>query len=298
MYLQHFGLEQQPFTITPDTEFFFDHGCHREALNVLEYALFSGEGFIKVTGEVGTGKTLLCRKLLNSLGEGFVTAYIPNPFINPVSLRMALASELGIDYPRNIGQSRLLGLINERLMQLHAGGRQVVLLLDEAQSLPDDSMEALRLLSNLETEKYKLLQVVLFGQPELDIRLQQEHLRQLRQRILFSYRLKPLEPAGLAVYLQHRLMVAGYRGLPLFTPRALKRLERSSRGIPRLVNILAHKAMLSAYGRGDDRIDVIHIRKAALDTEDTRPRRNRLALATGLFGLLSLTSAGLYSTWH
>ena len=280
MYLDHFGLEQQPFTITPDTEFFLDYGYHKEALNVLEYALFSGEGFIKVTGEVGTGKTLLCRKLLNSLGDGFVTAYIPNPFINPVALRMTLASELGIRFPRNTGQPRLLELINARLMQLHAGGRQVVLLLDEAQALPDDSMEALRLLSNLETEKHKLLQVVLFGQPELDARLQQAHLRQLRQRILFSYRLRPLESAALAVYLQHRLHVAGYRG------------------IPRLINILAHKAMLSAFGRGDRCIDAIHIRKAAMDTEDIRPRHHRLAMTSGLIGLLTLTSAGFYAAWH
>jgi len=297
MYLEHFGLEQHPFTITPDTEFFLDHGSHNEAMNVLQYALYSGEGFIKVTGEVGTGKTLLCRKLLNSLGRGFVTAYIPNPCINPVALRMALASELGIEYARNIGQSRLLELVNQRLMQLHAGGKQVVLLLDEAQALPDDSMEALRLLSNLETEKHKLLQVVLFGQPELDARLRQVHLRQLRQRILFSYRLKPLDSDALAVYLQHRLLVAGYRGTPLFTPRALKLLHRSSRGIPRLVNVLAHKAMLSAFGRGDPCIDAVHVRRAVADGGDSRPRR-RLALASGLFGLLTLTSAGLYATWH
>ncbi len=298
MYLEHYGLEQHPFTITPDTEFFLDQGSHNEALNVLQFALQSGEGFIKVTGEVGTGKTLLCRKLLNSLGESFVTAYIPNPFINPVALRMALASELGIKFARNIGQPRLLERINTRLMQLHADGRQVVLLLDEAQALPDDSMEALRLLSNLETEKDKLLQVVLFGQPELDTRLQQEHLRQLRQRILFSYRLKPLAPAELAIYLQHRLLVAGYRGVPLFTARALKLLHRSSRGIPRLVNILAHKAMLAAFGRGDRCIDVAHIRKAVVDTGDIRPHRHRLALASGLFGLLTLTGAGFYAAWH
>ncbi|MEZ5542576.1 MAG: AAA family ATPase [Pseudomonadota bacterium] len=298
MYLEHFGLEQQPFTITPDTEFFLDHGRHKEALNVIEYALFSGEGFIKVTGEVGTGKTLLCRKLLNSLGDGFVTAYIPNPFINPISLRMALASELGVDYPRNIGQPRLLELINERLMQLHAGGRQVVLLLDEAQALPDDSMEALRLLSNLETEKAKLLQVVLFGQPELDQRLEQEHLRQLRQRILFSYRLQPLTRAELGVYIQHRLLVAGYRNGQLFTPRALQRLQRDSRGIPRLVNVLAHKAMLCAFGRGDRVIDAAHIRRASADTDDIRPRRHRLALASSLFGVLTLTGAGFYLAWH
>lgn len=298
MYLEHFGLSQHPFTITPDTEFFLDHGSHNQALNVLRYSLESGEGFIKVTGEVGTGKTLLCRQLLNSLGEEYVTAYIPNPFINPVALRMALASELGIEFARNTGQPRLLELINERLVKLHAAGRRVVLLLDEAQALPDDSMEALRLLSNLETEKAKLLQVVLFGQPELDRRLQQPHLRQLRQRILFGYRLQPLTRDDLAVYVQHRLLVAGYRGVPLFTARALKQLHRDSRGIPRLVNVLAHKAMLCAFGRGDRHVDLMHVRRASADTDDIRPRRHRLALASGVFGLLTLTSAGFYAVWH
>jgi MSHA biogenesis protein MshM len=285
MYLEHFGLEQAPFTITPDTGFFLNQGSHNEALNVLLVALRSGEGFIKVTGEVGTGKTLLCRKLLNTLDEEFVTAYIPNPFLNANALRMSLAEELGIKFARNAGQHRLLQLITERLIELNRAGRQVALLLDEAQAMPDETMEALRLLTNLETEKDKLLQVVLFGQPELDRRLHQDNLRQLQQRILFSYRLQPLDRDTLAVYLNHRLLVAGYEGSALFTKRALKSLYRNSRGIPRLVNILSHKALMSAYGRGEHYVDVKHVRRAAADTEDVRS--HRLALATGLVNLLT-----------
>ena len=298
MYLEHFGFERSPFTITPDTSFFLDHGSHREAMNVLLLALQSGEGFIKVTGEVGTGKTLLCRRLLNTLDDNFVSAYIPNPALSPVALRMALAEELDIEFARNTGQHRLLQRISQRLIELHAAGKQVVLLLDEAQSIPDESMEALRLLTNLETEQDKLLQVVLFGQPELDQRLQQVHLRQLRQRILFNYTLQPLDRATLEVYLNHRLLIAGYRGAPLFTRGALKQLHRSSRGIPRLANILCHKALLSAFGRGDHLIKPLHIRQAAADTEDVQPRRHRLAIASGLFGLLTLTSAGLFAAWQ
>ncbi len=298
MYLEHFGFERSPFTITPDTSFFLDHGSHREAMNVLLLALQSGEGFIKVTGEVGTGKTLLCRRLLNTLDDNFVSAYIPNPALSPVAPRMALAEELDIEFARNTGQHRLLQRISQRLIELHAAGKQVVLLLDEAQSIPDESMEALRLLTNLETEQDKLLQVVLFGQPELDQRLQQVQLRQLRQRILFNYTLQPLDRATLEVYLNHRLLIAGYRGAPLFTRGALKLLHRTSRGIPRLANILCHKALLSAFGRGDHLIKPLHIRQAAADTEDVQPRRHRLAIASGLFGLLTLTSAGLFAAWQ
>ncbi len=298
MYLEHFALEQPPFTITPDTDFFLDQGSHRQALNVLLYALQSGEGFIKVTGEVGTGKTLLCRKLLNTLDADYITAYIPNPFLNPVALRMALAEELGIEFARNIGQHRLLQLISHRLIELNAAGKQVVLLLDEAQSMPDESLEALRLLTNLETEKDKLLKVVLFGQPELDMRLAQSKLRQLRQRIMFNYALKPLNRKTLGIYLNHRLLVAGYRGSPLFSRSAVRMLHRNSRGIPRLVNILSHKAMMSAYGRGDRVIRPRHVRNAAMDTEDVHQRRHHLAYASGLFGLLTLTSAGLFAAWH
>lgn len=273
MYLEHFGMQEMPFSITPDTSFFYNHGSHQEALNVLLVAIRSGEGFIKISGEVGTGKTLLCRKLLNLLeAPEYVTAYIPNPCLTPAGLRMALADELGVEYARNMGQHRLLNLITQRLIELNAQGRRVVLLLDEAQALPDDSMEGLRLLTNLETEKSKLLQVVMFGQPELDERLAQDKLRQLRQRVTFSYRLHPMDREGLSGYLAHRLLVAGYHGKPLFTKEALEGLYRASRGIPRLINILAHKTLMAAYGRGSSNIVNEHVSLAAQDTEGVEVR--------------------------
>jgi MSHA biogenesis protein MshM len=294
MYLQHFQLKEPPFTLTPDTEFFFNHGSHQEALNVLLVALQSGEGFIKVTGEVGTGKTLLCRQLLKVLDGSAVTAYIPNPFLNPTALRMALADELGIRFARNIGQHRLLQLINERLLQISAEGKQLVLLLDEAQTMPDDSLEALRLLTNLETEKRKLLQVVLFGQPELDTRLAMKQFRQLRQRIVFSYQLRPLDRRTLGNYVHHRLQVAGYQGPTLYNRRAIRQLHRASRGIPRLVNLLCHKSLMAAYGCGAARVARQHLVRAARDTEDVNRSRPRwLALASGLAGIVALTSASL-----
>jgi len=287
MYLNFFGLREYPFRLTPDTGYFFAHRSHQEALNVLLVALRQGEGFIKVTGEVGTGKTLLCRKLLNSLEGELVTAYIPNPFLNPVALRMALAEELGIEFARNIGQHRLLARITERLVELNADGRGVVLLIDEAQAMPDESLEALRLLTNLETERHKLLQVVLFGQPELDQRLAQPRLRQLRQRITFSHGLRPLDRDGLRAYLRHRLSVAGYGGEELFTDRAVGLLHRCSRGVPRLVNVLAHKALLAAYGRGVRRVTPALVRTAAADTEDATVARRPLRRAWAMLGTVA-----------
>ena len=267
MYLEHFGLHAQPFGITPDTGFYFDSPSHQEALNVLLVALRSGAGFLKVTGEVGTGKTLLCRRLLNLLDEEFVTAYIHNPFLTPAALRMALAEELGVQCARNIGQHRLLKLITDRLIELNGAGKRVVLLLDEAQALPDDSLEALRLLTNLETEKDKLLLVVLFGQPELDTRLSQTRFRQLRQRILFAHKLRPLSAAESAAYLQHRLAIAGGDGRALFDGAAIKQLTVASRGIPRLLNILAHKALMAGFGQGLTQIGRRQVQLAITDTE-------------------------------
>lgn len=296
MYLEHFGMQKMPFSITPDTSFFYNYGSYQEALNVLLVAIRSGEGFIKISGEVGTGKTLLCRKVLNSLGEKYFTAYLTNPCLTPAALRMALADELGVKYARNMGQHRLLTQITDRLIELNAEGRQVVLLLDEAQALPDDSMEALRLLTNLETEKSKLLQVVLFGQPELDERLAQTRLRQLRQRVTFSYTLYSIDKEGLAGYLSHRLLVAGYHGKPLFTADGLDALYRVSRGVPRLINILAHKTLMIAYGRGASNVDNEHIRLAAADTEGVVSEPSS---ALSRFGLaLAAMSSAAASAFH
>jgi MSHA biogenesis protein MshM len=231
-------------------------------------ALQTGEGFIKVTGEVGTGKTLICRKLMNELPKRFHCAYLPNPYLSPAELRWAVALELGLKYSANIDQMQLTGLIQQQLLALSAHGHSIVLVLDEAQALPDDSLEALRLFTNLETESRKLLQVVLFAQPELDERLNLHHFRQLRQRITFSYILRALSKDETCAYVQHRLSVAGRVGEPLFTDKDIRVLALAARGIPRLINILAHKALLLSFGEGATRVQYQHIKAAISDTQD------------------------------
>lgn len=292
MYTGHFGLREPPFGITPDTSFFFGCRSYQEALNTLLIAARNGEGFIKITGEVGTGKTLLCRKFMATLDDGFVTAYLPNPALEPRALIMALADELEIAPAPGIDQHQLLKQINLRLLDLARQGKRALLCIDEAQAMPIDSLEALRLLTNLETEKRKLLQIVMFGQPELDRKLESNEIRQLRQRITFQYRLSPLNRDELQFYLSHRLSVAGYSGGRLFGPSAVRSLHRASGGYPRLVNILGHKAMMLAYGEGRQQIGRRHVRAAACDTGGAgQPRRAWLA-ATGLVFLAALGGAG------
>lgn len=293
MYQQHFRLNETPFSLTPNTGFFFGLTPHLEALQVLQTALQTGEGFTKVTGEVGTGKTLICRKLINELPSDFHCAYLPNPYLTPQELRWAVAMELGLEYSKDIDQQQLIGLIQKQLMGLAAKGFSVVLVVDEAQAMSDDSLEALRLFTNLETESRKLLQVVLFGQHELDERLKEQKFRQLRQRITFSYNLRPLDRDEIQGYIQHRLMVAGYEGPTLFGAKEVKIIAKASRGIPRLINVLCHKAMLLSYGEGCSIVKVAHIRAAIKDTEDTvvAPRR---WFWIGSLGVLSLAlSAGM-----
>jgi MSHA biogenesis protein MshM len=293
MYLEHFGLKEPPFSLTPDTHFWFEYTSHHEALNVLTLALRSGEGFIKVTGEVGLGKTLICRKLLNSLGNDYVTAYIPNPHLSPASMRVALAEELGLDVSGTVTQEQLLRSIARRLLELAKENKRVVLALDEAQELPDQTLEAVRLLTNLETEKFKLLQVVMFGQPELDERLSRSHLRQLKQRITFSHQLQPLTRQALDEYVNHRLRVAGYRGAPLFQPAALDAIFAATSGTPRLINILCHKSLLAAYGPGDHQVTAKHARLAIVDTDGTsgKSRWPRLAM---IGSAVAATAVGIY----
>jgi len=269
MYLSHFGLHELPFGLTPDTAFAFGTRSHQEALNTLLIAADSGEGFIKITGEVGTGKTLLCRRLLATLPADVVSCYLPNPNHTPRTLLLALAEELGHSLPAGGDEFGLLKKINDTLLHLAAEGRRVVVCVDEAQALKTGSLETLRLLSNLETEKRKLLQVVLFGQPELDTRLARPDLRQLRQRISFHYRLGTLSREELRLYLDHRLRVAGWRGAELFSRGAIAALHRASGGTPRLVNIVAHKALLAVYGAGGMQVERRQVRDAARDTDDS-----------------------------
>jgi MSHA biogenesis protein MshM len=270
MYAAHFGLRELPFGITPDTGFFFAGASAQEALNTLLIAVTHGEGFIKVTGEVGTGKTLLCRKFMSSLDRSFQVAYIPNPMLEPRALMLALADELELPLEHDADRHRILKSISHGLMRLSHAGRRVVLCVDEAQALPVDSLEALRLLTNLETEKRKLLQIVLFGQPELDRILQRESIRQLAQRITFHCQLGALGRDDMAGYVAHRLEVAGHGGSHLFRPDAMRVLHAASRGIPRLVNILSHKALMLSYGEGCSQVYARHVRAAAHDTLATR----------------------------
>lgn len=278
MYLAHYGLREFPFTLTPDTSYFLASQHHQAALNTLLVAVHTGEGFIKITGEVGTGKTLLCRQFLehlaNSTQAHYVTAYIPNPYLTPHSLMLSIADELGLTIPTNTDQHYLLKTINLGLLEFVKLGKQVILCLDEAQAMPIETLEALRLLTNLETEKRKLLQIVLFGQPELDQKLQDSSIRQLNQRISFHYQLEALTLPELKNYITHRLQIAEYQGSSLFTDSALKTLHQTSRGIPRLINILAHKAMMLSYGQGEHRIGARQIRIAADDTPATKPIRH------------------------
>lgn len=290
MYNAHFGLREAPFSITPDTSFFFTSPHSQEALNTLLVAARNGEGFIKITGEVGTGKTLLCRKFMATLGEDFVTAYIPNPYLEPRALMLALADELAIVLDKDVDQHKLLKALTLRLMELAAQDKRVLLCLDEAQAMPVESMEALRLLTNLETEKRKLLQIVLFGQPELDRKLELDSIRQLAQRITFHYQLSPLSRDDLDYYLEHRLRVAGFTGARLFSRGAVSRLFAASGGIPRLVNIMAHKALMVAYGQGRRQVGRKHVIDAARDTVPTKRRTWPWALA---FSALAAAAAGL-----
>lgn len=267
MYLDHFGLTELPFGITPDTSYTVITRSHQEALNTLLVALNSGEGFIKITGEVGSGKTLLCRRLLQALPADSVSAYLPNPYLAPRTLLLALAEELQLNVSAESDDYHLLQSINHALMAHAAANRQVVVCIDEAQAMPLETLESLRLLSNLETEKRKLLQIVLFGQPELDDRLAEPSVRQLKQRIAFHYRLLALDRSEVGKYLAHRLRVAGYRGEEVFGQPAIRCLHRASRGTPRLLNILAHKALLAVFGEGRHSVRVRDVRQAAADTE-------------------------------
>lgn len=271
MYLEHFGLKTLPFSLTPNTAFYCDLPEHKNALNVILFGLRSGEGFIKVVGEVGSGKTLLCRKVLNLLDTNCVVAYIPNPDLSPDGLRRLIAKELSILLSPTDTPADVLDKLYAKLIELKMQEKRTVLLIDEAQTMPDASLEALRLLSNLETESEKLLQMVLFAQPELDGRLMLPKLRQLRQRITFSYKLTGLQRTEVSEYIHYRLQTAGYGYPSMFDQRLVDLIHKHSQGIPRLINIICHKALLSAYGRGDVLLDKQDVMAAVKDNLINEP---------------------------
>jgi len=270
MYLGHFSLREAPFSITPDTDFFYPHEGAQASLNMLLVALRSGEGFLKVVGELGCGKTVLCRQLLKTLQGEFVTAYIPNPDMGPDDLLLALASELGVEVSQTPHRHEIMNGIGACLLGHARAHRRVVVCIDEAQAIPVRSVESLRLLSNLETEKRKLLQIVLLGQPDLDEKLARPEIRQLLQRITFSEFLGPMDLRRVPVYLQHRLATAAVDDTvetSIFSPEAAAILAKASGGVPRLINVLAHKCLMLAYGEDMMTVTADHARMAVRDTE-------------------------------
>ncbi len=275
MYLEHHSLREEPFSITPDSDFYYPHESVQAALNMLLVALRSGEGFLKIVGEVGCGKTLLCRQLLRTLQGECVTAYIPNPDMGADDLLLALIRELGIKVGATKNRHKLLAVLHECLLDHAAAGRRVLVCIDEAQAIPVRSVESLRLLSNLETEKRKLLQLVLLGQPELDEKLALPEIRQLLQRITFSAYLGPMLPQRVPAYLQYRLAIAAMgkaTDTHLFEAAAAQEIALFSGGVPRLVNILAHKCLMLAFGEDLHRVNRSHVRLAAADTPGVRAR--------------------------
>ena len=271
MYRRHFGLRELPFSLTPDTTYFFAHHGAQAALNTLLVALRSGEGFVKVVAEVGCGKTLLCRRLLAALAAGCETAYVPNPALDARAMLLAVCEELAIEIDPSESTHRIVKELRRCLLGHARAGRRVVLIIDEAQCIPDETVEALRLMSNIETEKQKLLQIVLFGQPELDAKLAQPHLRQLLQRITFADRIEPMRTEEVGAYVDYRLRVAGAEDPRIFTDVAIAELSRRSEGIPRLINVIAHKAMMLAFGEGAKRVERWHVLTASDDTAAVKP---------------------------
>ncbi len=275
MYLDHFGLKRLPFEGVSNGSVYVDLPEHREAMNTVLFGLRSGEGFVKVVGEVGTGKTALCRDLLTRLDSDFHTVYLPNPAIGAHDLLFSIADELGITLAGHIGVHALQKNTREILMDIAKQGGRVAVLVDEAQTMPSKTLEELRLLSNLESRGGKLIQAVLFGQPELDERLAQYSMRQLQQRIAFSARLEPLSREACQQYIRGRLTQSGASAHPIFTPAACQRIHRASSGIPRLINILCHKSLLAAFSTGDGQVARTHVATAVADTEGIRRWRTR-----------------------
>ena len=262
MYKEFYGFKEMPFNITPDPKFLFLSPTHQDALQHLRYGIEEKKGFIVLTGEVGCGKTTLCRKLLEELpADHYETALILNPRLNEAQMLRAILSELGAS-AEAVEKADLLDQLNKVLLKRIAEGKNIVLIIDESQNLTFGVLEHIRLLSNLETDKQKLLQILLLGQPELKEKLKQKRLRQLRQRILVHYDLKPLDLDETIAYIQHRLSAAGGQGRPQFTPRACRSIQRISGGVPRIINNLCDKALLSSYIRGKDKVNWWDVRRA------------------------------------
>ncbi len=266
MYTDFYGFTEPPFNITPDPKFLFLSEQHREALNHLLFGVSQRKGFIQLTGEVGCGKTTLCRALFEELGDGCVTALILNPMLSESQLLRAILKEFGV---AKMGHDRLANyeILNDFVLEQARLQRDVVLVIDEAQDLPPGMLEQIRLLSNLETDNQKLIQIILMGQPELREMLNDNSLRQLRQRITVRYHLGPLTEAETRRYLDHRITVAGSKGIPFFDDRAVRRIHRYAGGIPRMINAIADKSLLAGYVLRKDCINLRLVKLAEKELE-------------------------------
>ena len=303
MYLEHFGLERQPFKITPDTSMFYEGSKRGAALEALMYAIKSGEGITKVVGEVGSGKTMLCRMLEVRLSGVVDIVYIANPSLSPDNILHVIAHELHLDVKNDESKLDVMQKLQEYLLKKHADNRQVVLFVEEAQSMPVETLEEIRLLSNLETDRHKLLQMVLFGQPELDIKLAQPHIRQLKERITHSFYLEPFPPEDTLDYLNFRLRAVGYRGPSIFNQRTASAVEKYSNGLSRRINIIADKALMASFSEGTHEVSTGHVATAAKDSNFAgRSRFKSLLVPLGIIAVLlaalwlgSLIPGWLYS---
>src|SRR5437868_3723450 len=246
LYLEHFGLAEPPFRITPHTDFFFDGADRGATLEALVYAVVHDEGIVKVSGEVGSGKTMLCRVLMERLPERVETIYLATPSLGRDEILHAIADDLDL----KLSQQRMtvaLRELQEQLIRLYAAGQRVVILVDEAHAMPEETLEQIRLLSNLESNRHKLLQIALFGQPELDATLAKTSLRQLRDRITHAFRMRPLSAPEVSNYISFRMRAAGHRGPEVFSPRVSAAIARAAGGLTRRINILCDKALLAAF---------------------------------------------------
>ncbi len=300
MYQEHFGLTRPPFKITPDTSLFFEGSQRGAALDALMYAINSGEGIIKVVGEVGSGKTMLCRMLEVRLSSNIDVIYIANPSLSPDNILHVIAHELHLDVSSEMSKVNVMQQIQTHLLKKHADNRQVVLFVEEAQSMPIETLEEIRLLSNLETDENKLLQMVLFGQPELDEKLSAPHIRQLKERITHSFNLSPFQPDDTLQYLNFRLRAVGYKGPDVFNKKTAGVVKKYSDGLTRRINIIADKSLLAAFSESSHTVTPSHIRLAAQDSEfkKTGINKNSLYLAGGFILLAGALIFGYYMGSH
>lgn len=269
MYLKHFGLERSPFKITPDTSLFYEGGNRGAALEAVKYAILQGEGIIKVVGEVGSGKTMLCRMLEVRLPSYVEIVYLANPSLSPEKILHVIANEMKLPVEQSDDKSKVMQMLQDYLLDVHSKGRQVVVFIEEAQGMPLETLEEIRLLSNLETNHFKMLQMVLFGQPELDENLAKRQIRQLKERISQHFSLDIFDKADIQSYLNFRMRAAGFKGSDLFSSRIAGVIGKYSKGLTRRINILADKTLLAAFADDSEQIKPKYIKMAAKDSQYT-----------------------------